>query len=83
METCLFKVTNDAVFGRTLMELKFANMTGAIISRMKSDDKITIPMGITVLHENDWVQCVGTKEALAQAEVLLGGPKSRPFSGKP
>ena len=75
METCLFKVTNDAVFGRTLMELKFANMTGAIISRMKSDDKITIPMGITVLHENDWVQCVGTKEALAQAEVLLGERK--------
>lgn len=75
METCLFRVTNDAVIGHTLMELKFSNMTGAIISRMKSDNKITIPMGITVLHENDWVQCVGTREALAQAELLLGERK--------
>ena len=75
METCLFRVTNDAVIGHTLMQLEMANMTGAIISRMKSGDKIIIPMGITVLHADDWVQCVGTKEALAQAELLLGERK--------
>ncbi len=75
METCLFRVTNDAVIGHTLMELKFANMTGAIISRMMSGNRIIIPMGITELHQNDWVQCVGTKEALAQAELLLGERK--------
>ncbi|MBO5872139.1 MAG: transporter, partial [Bacteroidaceae bacterium] len=75
LETCLFRVTNDTVVGRSLMELKFANMTGAIISRMKSDDKIIIPMGITVLHKNDWVQCVGSQDALKQAEVLLGERK--------
>ena len=72
METCLFKVTNDAVFGKTLAELHFSNMTGAIISRMKSNGHILIPMGITQLSQNDWVQCVGTKEALSQAELLLG-----------
>lgn len=72
METCLFKVTNDAVFGKTLAELRFSNMTGAIISRMKSNGHILIPMGITQLSQNDWVQCVGTKEALSQAELLLG-----------
>jgi putative transport protein len=47
-------------------------MTGAIVSRMKSGGKILIPMGITQLSEGDWVQCVGTKDALSQAEVLLG-----------
>lgn len=72
METCLFKVTNDAVFDKTLAELRFSNMTGAIISRMKSNGHILIPMGITKLSQNDWVQCVGTKEALSQAELLLG-----------
>lgn len=72
METCLFKVTNDAVFGKTLAELRFSNMTGAIISRMKSNGHILIPMGITKLSQNDWVQCVGTKDALSQAELLLG-----------
>ena len=36
LETCLFKVTNAAVLGKTLAELRFSNMTGAIISRMKS-----------------------------------------------
>lgn len=75
METCLFRVTNDAVIGRSLMELKFANMTGAIISRMKSGDEIIIPMGTSILQRNEWVQCVGTKDALAQAEVLLGERK--------
>jgi putative transport protein len=72
METCLFKVTNGSVIGRSLAELRFSNMTGAIVSRMKSGGKILIPMGITQLSEGDWVQCVGTKDALSQAEVLLG-----------
>lgn len=72
LETCLFKVTNANVIGKTLAELRFSNMTGAIVSRMKSGGKILIPMGITPLTKGDWVQCVGTKDALSQAEVLLG-----------
>lgn len=72
MQTCLFKVTNEAVVGRSLAELKFSTMTGAIISRMKSEGEITIPMGVTVLKLGDWVQCVGTNDALSQAEVMLG-----------
>ena len=72
LETCLFKVTNANVIDKTLAELRFSNMTGAIVSRMKSGGKILIPMGITPLTKGDWVQCVGTKDALSQAEVLLG-----------
>lgn len=72
LETCLFKVTNGNVIGKTLSELRFSNMTGAIVSRMKSGGKILIPMGTTSLGEGDWVQCVGTKDALSQVEVLLG-----------
>lgn len=72
LETCLFKVTNGNVIGKTLAELRFSNMTGAIVSRMKSGGKILIPMGATSLSEGDWVQCVGTKDALSQVEVLLG-----------
>lgn len=72
LQTCLFKVTNEAVVGRTLAQLKFSGMTGAIISRMKSGNDILIPTGVTPLSEGDWVQCVGTNDALSQAEVLLG-----------
>lgn len=72
LQTCVFRVTNPQVFGHTLAQLNVGRMAGAVFSRVKSGARIVIPMGDTQLNEGDYVQAVGSLEALGQLEVLLG-----------
>ena len=70
LQTCVFRVTNPQVFGHTLAQLNVGRMAGAVFSRVKSGARIV--MGDTQLNEGDYVQAVGSLEALGQLEVLLG-----------
>lgn len=70
--TCIFRVTNSAVFNRSLMQINARAMTGAVISRHKHDGEIYIPTASTVLHENDYIQAVGSEESLNLLAVLAG-----------
>ncbi len=71
LTTCLFRVTNPAVFDRSLMQINARAMTGAVISRHKHNEQIAIPTAQTILHEGDYIQAVGSEEALNQLAVLL------------
>ena len=70
--TCIFKVTNKMVFGRTLAQLSIRAVTGAVISRIKSGDSILMPHAGYVVKEGDILQAVGTEDALSQLSMLLG-----------
>ena len=72
LTTCIFRVTNQAVFGRTLAQINARAMTGAVISRVKHEDSISMPKANTMLLEGDYVQAVGSEEALNQFAVLVG-----------
>lgn len=70
--TCLFRVTNPTVIGRTLMQLNIRVMTGAVISRLKRGEEIIIPKAHTVLAEGDYVQAVGSEDSLNNLALMLG-----------
>ena len=70
--TCIYCVTNASVFNRSLMQINARAMTGAVISRLKHKDEISIPTAHTVLHEGDYIQAVGSEESLNQLSVLIG-----------
>ena len=70
--TCIYRVTNASVFNRSLMQINARAMTGAVISRLKHKDEISIPTAHTVLHEGDYIQAVGSEESLNQLAVLMG-----------
>jgi putative transport protein len=72
LKTCMFHVTNPALFNRTLGQINLRAMTGAVISRLKHGDEIIIPKATTHLTEGDIVQAVGGDESLNQLTVLLG-----------
>ena len=72
LTTCIYRVTNANVFDRSLMQINARGMTGAVISRLKHDDEISIPTAHTVLHEGDYIQAVGSEESLDQLAVLVG-----------
>lgn len=70
--TCIFRITNPAVFNRSLTQIDARGMTGAVISRLKHNEHILIPTAQTILHENDYIQAVGSEESLNQLAVLVG-----------
>ena len=70
--TCTFKVTNRMVFGRTLAQLSIRAVTGAVISRIKSGERILMPYAGYVVKEGDVLQAVGTEESLSQLSMLIG-----------
>lgn len=72
LTTCLFRVSNPVVFGRSLAQINARSMTGAVISRLKHQDEISIPTAHTVLRENDYIQAVGSDESLNQLSILVG-----------
>ena len=72
LNTCIYRITNASVFGRSLMQINARAMTGAVISRLKHKDEISIPTAHTVLLEGDYIQAVGSEESLNQLAVLMG-----------
>ncbi|WP_455672393.1 aspartate:alanine exchanger family transporter [Phocaeicola sp.] len=72
LTTCIFRVSNPAVFGKTLAQINARAMTGAVISRVKHEDQIIIPKAATVLNEGDYIQAVASDESLDQLAVLVG-----------
>lgn len=54
------------------MQINARAMTGAVISRLKHDEEISIPTAHTVLCEGDYIQAVGSEESLDQLSVLVG-----------
>ncbi|MFI3304825.1 MAG: TrkA C-terminal domain-containing protein [Rikenellaceae bacterium] len=72
LKTCIFRVSNKAAFGKTLIELKVRTATGAIVSRVRHGNDILMPKADVALEENDYVQAVGSDEALNRLAVLIG-----------
>lgn len=67
-----FVVANDSVEGKALKDLKIRSMTGATISRVQHGDSCFTPVVTTTLFKGDIIRAVGTEEALAKMEVLVG-----------
>ena len=72
LSTCIYRVTNPVVFGRNLMQINARAITGAVISRHKHGGQIAIPTAHTILCEGDYIQAVGSEEALGQLASLVG-----------
>lgn len=72
LETGTFRITNPNVFDKSLMQLNVRAMTGAVVSRLKHEGQISIPVGHTVLHEGDSIKAVGSEDSMNQLAVLVG-----------
>lgn len=72
LKTGTFKITNKNIFGKTLAQLNVRNMTGAVISRLKHDNKTSIPTAHSMLHEGDYIKAVGSESAIEQMGILMG-----------
>ncbi len=72
LKTYTFRVTNPQTFGKTLSQLGVRAMTGAIVSRIRHGEDILMPKADATLMENDYVQAVGSEEALDRFSAMVG-----------
>ena len=72
LTTGMFCITNPNVFDKSLVQLNARAMTGAVISRLKHDGQISIPMAHTILREGDYIKAVGSEDSMKQLAVLVG-----------
>ncbi|HAZ02849.1 MAG: transporter [Bacteroidetes bacterium GWF2_42_66] len=67
-----FVVENENVVGKSIGELRFRQMTKAVISRIMHDDTAVTPTPGSVLYKGDIIKAVGTESALEQVKLLIG-----------
>lgn len=72
IESAHFIVKNDSVVGKTLSEIEIRTMTGATVSRIQHKDNCSTPLHDTILNKGDIIRAVGSEQALAKVEVLIG-----------
>ncbi len=72
LQTCIFRVSNPAAYGKTLAQMKVSTTTGAIVSRVRHGNDILIPKSDLPLDENDYVQAVGSSDALERLGIMIG-----------
>ncbi len=73
-----FEVKNPNIFNKSIEDIKFHQMTNAIITRVQKKNEIIslIPNIDTLLEEDDLLKVIGDKEALESSELILGPPTS-------
>ncbi len=72
LKTCVFHITNPNAISKTLAQLNIRAATGAVVSRIKSDEKILMPEASYALKENDIIQAVGSEESLILLAEMVG-----------
>ena len=72
LHTGTFRITNANICGKSLAQLQLRAMTGAVVSRIKHNEKTSIPTAQTVLTEGDMIKAVGNDKSLEQLEILVG-----------
>ena len=72
-------VTNKNIDGKSLVNLRFRTMTGAVISRVMHKNQVEAPGRKTQLHIGDIVRVVGTNDALDRAQLLIGEVTDQTF----
>ncbi len=72
LQAATFRITNANIYGKSLQQLQVRTMTGAVISRVKHEERTLIPSAKTILLKDDLIKAVGTEQALHQLEVLVG-----------
>jgi len=70
----IYKVTNEAIIGRSLGDLKFIQSTQCLIMKIKRGGQLITPEVDTVLNAGDVVAVMGFIDSLEKALELVGGP---------
>lgn len=67
-----FRVSNPAIVGKAIGELRVRDTAGVLVSRLRRGDDAIVPTKYTVLQAGDVVVVVGSSQAIAAAAAYFG-----------
>lgn len=65
-------VTNSAIFGKSIQEIRSEADCQFVISRIWKDGKVVIPTGETIIEENEHILVISSKKDVDRISDLLG-----------
>ena len=67
-----YQISNPAIFGKTIMEIRKGADCQFVISRVWKDEKLIIPTSETILEENEHVLVISGKKDVERIKMLFG-----------
>lgn len=67
-----YQISNPAIFGKTIMEIRHSADCQFVISRVWKNEKLIIPTSETVLEENEHVLIISAKKDIDRIKMLFG-----------
>ena len=67
-----YQISNPAIFGKTIMEIRQGADCQFVISRVWKDEKLIIPTSETILEENEHVLVISGKKDVERIRMLFG-----------
>ena len=67
-----YQISNPAIFGKTIKEIRQGADCQFVISRVWKDEKLIIPTSETILEENEHVLVISGKKDVERIKILFG-----------
>lgn len=67
-----YQISNPAIFGKTIMEIRQGADCQFVISRVWKEEKLVIPTSETILEENEHVLVISGKKDVERIKMLFG-----------
>lgn len=67
-----YQISNPAIFGKTIMEIRQGADCQFVISRVWKEEKLIIPTSETILEENEHVLVISGKKDVERIKMLFG-----------
>lgn len=77
-----YQISNPAIFGKTIMDIRQGADCQFVISRVWKNEKLIIPTSETVLEENEHVLVISAKKDVDRIKMLFGQKESTDWNKK-
>jgi AspT/YidE/YbjL antiporter-like protein len=77
-----YQISNPAIFGKTIMEIRQSTDCQFVISRVWKNEKLILPTSETILEENEHVLVTSAKKDVERIKMLFGQKESTDWNKK-
>ena len=77
-----YQISNPAIFGKTIMEIRQSTDCQFVISRVWKNEKLILPTSETILEEDEHVLVTSAKKDVERIKMLFGQKESTDWNKK-
>jgi AspT/YidE/YbjL antiporter-like protein len=77
-----YQISNPAIFGKNIMEIRQSTDCQFVISRVWKNEKLIIPTSETILEENEHVLVISAKKDVERIKMMFGQKENTDWNKK-